>query len=117
VIRFAVAALLVSTACKKDDPDRPPPARASMSEAERQRADDACRAYVDRLCGCARDRPALADRCELHGGRPEMIDMLLRTAGDTGVSTEDAARLVDQARQVVQNCIEDAVKLESEGCR
>ena len=73
-----IAALgLGAGGCKKHDA-KPATRPEPISAAERKRGDDACNAYLARLCACAATRPEMASRCELKQAKKEAIEMLLR---------------------------------------
>ncbi len=115
-MRLVIVLALLAAGCKKEDaaPKGPEP----MSQAERTRGEDMCRAYVKRLCACAatKDTQELKDRCELHKGRPETIETALRTEGGTEVSGMDVLQAQEAARQVMAACVRDLGKLDQEGC-
>jgi hypothetical protein len=111
---LGLAALVVlAGACKKEEAaERPAP----MSAAERQRGEAACTTYVERLCACAAERPALAEQCELQGGRVDTIRLVLEIADDPGVSAGEIFAAQRSARQVIARCIEDLARLDTAGC-
>jgi hypothetical protein len=114
-VRWLVVLALLA-GCKKEEaaPKGPEP----MSQAERDRGEDACRAYVKRLCSCAapKDSQELKDRCELHKGRPDTIATALATEGGTEVSGMDVLQAQDAARKVMAACVRDLVDLDQAGC-
>jgi hypothetical protein len=116
VPRGALIVLLFLAACHKDSPPksgRPDP----ISTAERKRGDDACRAYVDRLCACAKSKPDdkdLADRCELKHAKLEALDLALMVDDDPAAGAQDVFQAQDQVRKIIAKCIEENVKLDQE---
>ena len=111
-MKWLVAAALViaATACKGDEP--PPPGTfnnrpAKMGDAERKRGDDACHAYVDRLCKCAEGKPALKDRCALKHAKLDALELALRTDDDPEAKPADVFAAQDAARKVIEKCIEE----------
>lgn len=111
----ALALVLALGACKKQEEpasNRPQP----ISEAERTRGSQACDAYVARLCACAETKPALAERCHLHKGRPQALGLALSTADSPDVEARDIFLAQEAARQVIAKCIEDTAQLDAEGC-
>jgi hypothetical protein len=113
-MRLLLAAALLLAACKSDEPasSRPPP----ISPAERKRGDDACQAYLKRLCACAEQKPELKDRCELKHAKPEALKLALAVDDDPGAGPADVALAQESARQVIAKCIEENAQLDTEGC-
>ena len=119
-----LAALLLVAACSKGA-DKPAPGSASarpqpMGEVERQRGDDACQAYVDRLCKCADAQPPgdkekdLEDRCQLKHGKLEALQMTLQVDDDPKATARDVFIAQDQARKIIARCIEENEALDQE---
>jgi alkanesulfonate monooxygenase SsuD/methylene tetrahydromethanopterin reductase-like flavin-dependent oxidoreductase (luciferase family) len=108
-----VLALLLCAACKqaRDAPPPPPPDRPVMAASEVKRGQDACRAYVDHVCACARTNPAMRQPCSL--ARP-LLDAI-EVAADVGASPEstrrDSLQANDTVRKIVKECIEQSAKL------
>jgi len=99
--------------CKKEKASsRPDP----ISAAERKRGDDACQAYLKRLCACAEQKPALKDRCELKQAKPQALKLALGVDDDPSASPADVALAQESARQVIAKCIEENAQLDAEGC-
>jgi hypothetical protein len=102
--------------CKKDDaPHSSRP--AAISDAERKRGEDACQAYVDRLCKCAAGKPDdkdLADRCELKHAKLEALHMALNVDDDPSATPQDVFNAQEQVRKVIGKCIEENEKLDLE---
>ncbi len=116
LLLLALPIALVSGCSKKEEPASRGP--APMGEAERKRGEDACLAYVARLCACAEDKGTqeLKDRCELHKGRPDTVATALSAEGSPEVSPMDIAQAQDAARKVIAACVQDMTKLDGEGC-
>jgi hypothetical protein len=116
---FALAALACS---KQEEPaggpsktDKPPP----LSATEIKRAEDACGAYVKRLCDCAAahaDKPALAEQCELKKAKPATIQMLLRVDQSADTTPSELLRIQETLRKNVADCIEGTAELPKLGC-
>jgi len=115
-VRFVLLLALLAGCSKKEEPARKGP--APMSEAERKRGEDACLAYVARLCSCAEAKGTqeLKDRCELHKGRPDTVATALSAEGSPEVATMDILQAQDAARKVIAACVQDMTKLDGEGC-
>lgn len=107
-----VCAALALVACKKDEPasGRPKP----IASAERQRGETACKAYVDRLCACTAQKPALAERCDLKKAKLDALRMALAVDDDPSVEAGDVFLAQDAAREVIAKCIEENAQLDSE---
>jgi len=110
-----LAALALCAACKQQA-DAPPPAPApAMPAAEVKRAQDACKAYVDKVCGCARTMPALEKPCRDARALPDAVQVL-----EVGVNGDTAQRDVRQVqatvRSIAKQCIEDLARLPAAGC-
>jgi hypothetical protein len=116
-----LAVLLAVAACSKgrDDgakaSDKPPP----MSEIEIKRAEDACKAYVDRVCACARakpEKPELGERCQLKESKKSAIRMLLEVDKTDQATPAELFQIQDEIRKIVAKCIEEDSRLDGEGC-
>ncbi len=91
-----------------------------MTPAEKKRGEEACNAYVARLCACAAARPddaALAERCELKQAKPEALGLLLGVIEDPKSSEDSMLRAHVEARKLIARCIEETVQLPTLGCR
>jgi len=112
--RWTVLALLVGLAgCKKEEqqaPGRPAP----ISESERKRGDEACTAYVARLCACAEKKPELAERCQMKKAKPEALQLALEVDNDPNAHPQDIFAAQESARQVIAKCIEENAALDAE---
>lgn len=129
-MRAAVATLVatgvllaLATGCKKADrhaaPLGPPGGPPPMSQAERQRSDEACRAYVAAVCACAAAKPAdteLAERCRLDTGLPDAIVISLQVQNNASTASRDILQAQDQVRKMVAGCIERSAQLLARGC-
>ena len=110
-----LAWLVVLAGCSKSPPeDVAPP--ALLSPDELQRADDACKTYVDKVCACATTVPDKKQDCELAKAMPEGIEVAKRLALNPKAEREDSAQAASSVRKTVKQCIERTAKLTSEGC-
>ena len=112
-----VLALLAGAGCKGKPEEqaasaKPPP----MSPIEIARAQDACKAYIDRLCSCARTRPELAERCQLKEAKRSAISMLLEVDKTDQASPAELFQIQDEIRKIVAKCIEEDNALDRESC-
>ena len=115
-----LAALLVVAACSKSNDAPPPPASnrpQPIGEVERKRGDDACHAYVDRLCKCAAAKPdkkELADRCDLKHAKLDALAMALQVDDDPTATPTDVWNAQDQVRKIIAKCIQENEALDTE---
>lgn len=116
MIRAAVLAIVLAACSKGEEPARSRPAK--ISEAERKRGDDACTAYVDRLCACAKAKGTkdLDDRCHMKQAKKEALELALEVDDDPSASPQDVLQAQEAARQVISKCVEEDLALDAEGC-
>ena len=110
-----LAALALCAACKQQA-DAPPAATPAMPATEVKRAQDACKAYVDKVCGCARTMPALEQPCRLARALPDAIQVSLEVGASTNTAQRDVRQVQDAVRQIAKQCIEDLARLPAAGC-
>jgi len=110
---LAVAACL---ACRQSDPPPPPPPRPALPATEVKRAKDACKAYVDKACACARSIPALDQTCKLARALPDAIQVSLDLGASTDASGSDLVQAQDAVRKIAKECIEELARLPAAGC-
>jgi hypothetical protein len=115
---LAVASLVLALACsKKQEAPAPEPAREpAISAAELQRGQDACAAYVAKVCGCAATVPAVAEQCTLAKALPEAITVATQVSMSQDSSKQDVLHAADSVRRTIAECIEQAAKLPELGC-
>ena len=78
---LVVALVALVAACKKSDKKaEPTPTVAAMPAEEIKRNEDACKAYVERVCACAAKVPDVAKQCELARALPDAIRIGLEVA-------------------------------------
>jgi hypothetical protein len=113
-----VAAALAVAACGKTDEEAAAPgsAAARMSPAEVQRASDACKAYVDRACACARTVPGAKAACDGAHALPQAIQTALEVAASPDSTAADVRHTQRFVRDTVAACIEQTAKLPQLGC-
>lgn len=108
--------LAICAGCKRQADAPPPPAAPAMSVAEIKRAKDACQAYVDRVCACARTVAAMQAPCELAKAYPDAIQVELDVAASPDSSQRDVRQTHGGVRNIVKTCIEETAKLPGAGC-
>jgi hypothetical protein len=115
VKRLLLVCLLV--ACKKQE--AAPKQQAvvpPLTAAEIQRSDDACKAYVDKVCGCAATMPALADECKLARALPDAVRIGIEVSQSPDSKRDDVIGAQGSVRKAVKTCIEHMAQLPSHGC-
>jgi hypothetical protein len=114
-VRFAVALCVVLglAGCKKSEPAPPAAgsARPVISVGEARRGQDACKAYVDKLCACAASHPERQKDCGLARALPEAMQVSLDVAANADATLADVVQANDSMRTIVKQCIEDTAKL------
>jgi hypothetical protein len=115
-IAIALGIALLSAACKKQDESAPARGSAVIGEAELKRGHDACRAYVEQVCACARTVPAAQQPCALARALPESIDVAMQVAAHPETERKDAVQSAAAIRKAIARCIEQTAKLPALGC-
>jgi len=111
-----LAALALCAACKQQADPPPPPPVAPLPAAEVKRAQDACKAYVDKVCGCARTLPALEEPCRLARALPDAVQVGLDVGASTDSTQRDVRQVQDSVRKIARECIEQLARLPAAGC-
>jgi hypothetical protein len=110
-VRWLIAIALVA-GCKSEKVEhRPLP---PLPAAEIQRAEDACKAYVDQVCGCK--APAAQKQCPLAKALPAALQLAIDTAANPGEERTTAMRAQVNVRETVKECVEELAKLPALGC-
>jgi hypothetical protein len=115
---LALAAALALAACK-DRAEPPPPAPApslAMPANEVKRGQDACNAYVEKVCACAKTVPALEQQCTLARALPDALQVGTEVAATPDTKRRDALQANQSARGIVKECVEQLAKLPVAGC-
>ena len=112
-----VASLLAVMGCKTKEhaPKKQKPV-AAMTDVEIQRGEDACKAYVDKICGCAQTKPDLAGACQLAKAMPEAMQLSLAVAANPDSKPDIVEQSYDSAKKTIANCIQETAKLPTLGC-
>lgn len=113
---YWLAALALCAACKQQADAPPPPPAPAMPATEVKRAEDACKAYVDKVCGCARTMPALEQPCQLSRALPDAIQVGVEVGASTDTAQRDVRQVQDSVRKIAKECIEELAKLPAAGC-
>jgi hypothetical protein len=117
-MRWLVAlALVASAGCKQQAEAPPAPAALPvMSASEAKRGQDACKAYVEKVCACGETVAAMKQACGLARALPEAVEVGLSVAGNPESTRRDVLQANDGVRKVVKECIEETAKLAGAGC-
>jgi len=114
--------LVLCAGCKKQSDAPPgPPARdlPVIPASEVKRGQDACKAYVDKVCACAEAgpaTPALKEACSLARALPDAVQTGLEVTANPESTRRDALQANDSVRKIVKECIEETAKLPAAGC-
>ena len=87
-----------------------------MPASESKRGQDACKAYVDKVCACAETTPAMKEPCALARALPDAMQVGLDVAANPESSRRDALQAQASVRKIVKACIEETAKLPATGC-
>jgi hypothetical protein len=112
-------ALVIAAGCKAKADERPaePAHRTTLTSVELQRGRDACKAYVDAICACARDKKGgddaaeLVRQCDLARALPDALRISEEVSLSADSTPKDVAQAEDSARKTVKECIEETAKL------
>ena len=114
----AVGLALGSAACKKRQEE--PPAGgarpAPIGEVELARGRDACGAYVEAVCACAKTVPAAELPCARAPALPESIETATEVAAHPETARLDAVQSAAAVRKIIARCIEHTARLPELGC-
>ena len=112
-----VLALAAVTGCKaKQSSSKKAKPVAGLTDVEVQRGEDACKMYIDKVCGCAASKPDLAQQCQLAKSLPDAMHLALSVATNPESKPDVANQSFDSVRQTVAECITETAKLPSAGC-
>jgi hypothetical protein len=110
---LVLAVLLV--ACSKHEDAAPKKATvAPLPAGEVQRGQDACAAYIAKVCACT--SPAAQKQCTLAKALPEAMKLALDTAANPETDRADALRAQTNVLETAKQCIEQVAKLPALGC-
>ena len=114
---LAAAVGLAAGACKKQQEEPAGGARpAAISAAEIKRGRDACAAYVDAVCACAKTVPAAQQPCALAPALPESIEVAIDVSAHPETERLDAVQSAAAVRKAIARCIEHTARLPELGC-
>jgi hypothetical protein len=111
--RLLVLVMLV--ACSKHEDAAPKKSTVPpLPATEVQRSQDACAAYVAKVCACT--SPAAQQQCPLAKAMPEAMKLALDTAANPDTDRPDALRAQTNVLETAKQCIEQVAKLPAIGC-
>jgi hypothetical protein len=87
-----------------------------MPASEVKRGQDACKAYVDKVCACAETTPAMWQPCALARALPDALQVGLDVASSPESTRRDVLQAHDSVRKIAKKCIEETAKLPAAGC-
>ncbi len=120
MIALALAGLsLLGDGCKKHAADAPAPTPdevmpAPIPATEVQRGQDACKAYLAKVCACT--EAAAKQPCELAKALPDAIEVGLQISANPESTRRDVLQAQDSVRKTMKECIEQIAKLPGLGC-
>ena len=109
--------LLVVAGCSKQEPTAGPPPEdkpPQIPQTELKRGQDACGAYVTKICACT--APEAARQCGLAKALPDAIATGLEVAQNPESTRRDVVQSNDVVRKTMKECIEQLAKLPALGC-
>lgn len=114
---LGLALSLGAGGCKRRQEEPPGGARpAAISEVELKRGRDACEAYVEAACACARTVPAAERPCALARALPDSIELATEVSAHPDTGRVDSAQSAAAVRKTIARCIEGTAHLPALGC-
>jgi hypothetical protein len=111
--RALLLCMLIACAKHQD----PAPAKVpALTGDEIQRSQDACKVYVDKVCACAAQVPALKHQCDLAKALPDAVQVGVDVAANPATKPQDIYGAQSSVRKTTRTCIEETAKLPSLGC-
>ena len=112
---------LIFLACAGCKPSSDAPAGSgsavpAMPASEVKRDQDACKAYVDRVCACAETTPAMKQPCAKARAFPDAMQVSLEIAATPDSTRRDVRQAYDSVRNIARKCIEETARLPAAGC-
>ena len=112
-MKWLLVVMLV--ACSNHEDAAPKkPSVAPLPAAEVQRGQDACSAYIAKVCACT--SPAAQKQCPLAKALPDAMKLALDTAANPETDHNDALRAQTNVLETAKQCIEQVAKLPAIGC-
>jgi hypothetical protein len=112
----AILLAVIWTACR-NEPEAPPSSAVPvMPASEIKRGQDACNAYVARVCACAGSVAAMKHSCDLARALPDAINVAVDVSAGSDATRRDVLQANRSVRSIVKQCIEETAKLSAAGC-
>jgi len=112
---FVSATLVLALGCAKEKSAED--VRPTFTEAEAERGRKACASYSERICACAANSTALNGDCDLARSQPEALELALRAVYASGKREKEDQWALDQnARRIIEKCVESDLKLDPQTC-
>jgi hypothetical protein len=120
-MRCGAAWLWIAVACAGCKQQAEAPAAEArpvpvVPASEVKRGQEACKAYVDKVCACAETVAAMKQPCSLARALPEAMQVGLDVARTAESTRRDVVQANDSVRKIVKECIEETAKLPAAGC-
>jgi hypothetical protein len=115
-LALAAGLAILAGACRKREEAAPEARPAAVGEPELRRGRDACAAYVEQACACAKTVPAAAEPCKLARALPDSLQTLVEVSAHPDTARQDAVQSADAIRKIIARCIEHTAKLPALGC-
>ncbi len=116
IVVAPILALALLAGCKKQEKAPQQQSVPAMPAEEVKRSEDACKAYVERVCACAETVPAAADPCKLSRALPEAVRIGLEVAASPDSKPDIVQQSYASVRKTAKECIEQLAKLPALGC-
>lgn len=117
-MKHVLAIVLALAACSKKQDEAPPPNNAPAIPAdELKRGEDACKAYVEKVCACATTVEAAKPKCDAAKAFPDVMRMATELTMSKDSSPRDVKQGAMTVRQTIAECIEQTAQLPALGCK
>ncbi len=115
---IAVAGLVLG-GCAKQQEQAPAATIEPLGESEAQLGKDACKAYVEQICACAKSKPESAELAETCHMAPAKSSSLANVLEVNRTTSDPKERAITErtARRIIKSCIESQSELLAKGCR
>jgi hypothetical protein len=114
MIRTLVLIAALAACSKKQESAPPPNDNPRIPETEIKRGEDACKAYVAKVCACTTGDAQ--KRCGLAKALPDALQTGLEIAMNPETSRRDVVQANDMIRKTMKECIELMANLPALGC-
>ena len=112
----AILLAVIWTGCRNEPEATPSAGLPVMQASEIKRGQDACKAYVTRVCACADSVAAMKHTCDLARALPDAITVAVDVSAGSDATRRDVLQANRSVRSIVKQCIEETAKLPAAGC-